>query len=333
MPVIVETVRSTVLAGNPMGDPAERRVPVYLPPDYETATTRRYPVLYFLAGFSGGGVYVLNELMWGETLPQRVDRLIRSGAVPPLIVVIADCLTRLGGSQYINSAATGRYEDHLIDELVPFIDDRFRTRTDRDHRVVMGKSSGGYGATVLAMRHPDLFGIAVDHSGDKYFELCYRADIPASVAALARYEGSAARFLAGFPHPPTERGRHWFTLVNMLAMASCYSPNDAAPVGCDLPFDEHTAELRPAVWNRWLAHDPVELVAAHADALRSLRLYWLDCGRWDEHHLQYGNRIFTSRLRDLSIAHTYEEFDGGHTNVAHRYDVSLRALSTVLGDG
>jgi hypothetical protein len=66
-------------------------------------------------------------------------------------------------------------------------------------------------------------------------------------------------------------------------------------------------------------------------ALRSLRLY--STGRWDEHHLQYGNRIFTSRLRDLSIAHTYEEFDGGHTNVAHRYDVSLRALSTVLRDG
>jgi enterochelin esterase family protein len=197
-------------------------VPVYLRP---TTKPRRRgaAVLYFLAGFSGG-VYVLNELMWGETLPQRVDRLIRSGAVPPLIVVIADCLTRLGGSQYINSAATGRYEDHLIDELVPCIDERFRTRRDRDHRVVMGKSSGGYGATVLAMRHPDLFGIAVDHSGDKYFELCYRADIPASVAALARCEGSAARFLAGFPHPPTERGRHWFTLVNMLAMASVLSP-------------------------------------------------------------------------------------------------------------
>jgi enterochelin esterase family protein len=194
----------------------------------------------------------------------------------------------------------------------------------------MGKSSGGYGATILAMRRPEVFGLAVDHSGDKYFELCYRADIPAAVAALARYEHSAARFVAGFPQPVPERGRHWFTLVNMLAMASCYSPNPRVPIGFDLPFDEHSAELRPDVWARWLTHDPVELVAGHADALRSLRLHYLDCGRWDEHHLQYGNRIYSRRLRDLNVAHTYEEFDGGHMNVGHRYDVSLQAVSAAL---
>ena len=248
-----------------------------------------------------------------------------------MIVVMADCLTRFGGSQYINSAATGRYADHLIDELVPFVDARYRTLADREQRVVMGKSSGGYGATVLAMRHPDVFGLAVDHSGDKYFELCYRADIPAAVAALARYD--ALRRRASSPASrsrASERGRHWFTLVNMLAMASCYSPNPAAPIGFDLPFDPYTAELRADVWARWLAHDPIELAAAHADALRSLRLYYLDCGRWDEHHLQYGDRIYARRLQALSVPHVYEEFDGGHMNVGHRYDVSLRAVSAAL---
>ena len=330
MPVIIETITSQVLRGNPLGDPHERRVPIYLPPDYEQSEAR-YPVVYFLAGFSGGGVYLLGESLWGETLAQRVDRLVRSGAIRPLIVVMADCITRLGGSQYINSAATGRYADHLVEELVPHVDARYRTLADREHRVVMGKSSGGYGATVLAMREPQLFGLAVDHSGDKYFELCYRADIPAAVAALAHYAHSAARFLDGFPHPPSERGRHWFTLVNLLAMASCYSPEPAAPIGFDLPFDEYTAELRREVWARWLAHDPVELLDAHLDALRALRLYFLDCGRWDEHHLQYGARIYSRRLHGLGVAHTYEEFDGGHMNVGHRYDVSLRAVSAALG--
>jgi enterochelin esterase family protein len=328
MPVVVQEIDSTVLRGNALGDPAERRVPVYTPPDYET-TNARYPVVYFLAGFSGGGTLLLNESLWGESLPQRVDRLVRAGAVRPLIVVMPDCLTRLGGSQYINSAATGRYEDHLIAELVPAIDAAFRTRPDREHRALMGKSSGGYGATVLAMRHPDLFGAAVDHSGDKYFDFCYRADIPASVAALARHDHSAARFLAGFPQPAEARGRHWFTLVNMLAMASCYAPNPESPTGFDLPFDERTGELRDEVWAGWLAHDPVELAAAHADALRSLRLYYLDCGRWDEHHLQLGNRIYTRRLEALGVPHLYEEFDGGHTNVAHRYDLSLQRLSAL----
>src|SRR5512143_1265881 len=104
-----------------MGDPHERRVPIYLPPDYDTSGTR-YPVVYFLAGFSGGGTFLLSESLWGETLAQRIDRLVRARTIRPIIVLLADCLPRLGGSQYINTAATGRYEDHLVAELVPFVD-------------------------------------------------------------------------------------------------------------------------------------------------------------------------------------------------------------------
>src|SRR5262249_23046231 len=125
MPVVIETITSEVLKGNALGDPHERRVPIYVPPDYDGGD-RRYPVVYFLAGFSNGGVYLLGESLWGETLPQRVDRLVRSDAIRPLIMVMADCVTRLGGSQYINSAATGRYADHLIDELIPYVDARYR---------------------------------------------------------------------------------------------------------------------------------------------------------------------------------------------------------------
>jgi len=326
MPVEIVEVESALLRDNALGDPATRRVPVILPPDY-AGSDRRYPSVYFLAGFAGGGVYTLNESLWGESLAQRVERLMASAAIAPMIVVVPDCITRFGGSQYIDSAATGAYASHLVDELVPLIDARYRTRGGRDHRAVMGKSSGGYGATLLAMRHPDVFGLAADHSGDKYFELCYRADMPRCVGALDRHDHSVESFLRDFPHPPAARGRDWFTLVNMLAMASCYSPNPQSPVGFDLPFAAATGEILPAVWQRWLAHDPVHLIDAHAAALRSLRCYHLDCGRWDEHHLQYGNRIYTQRLRDLGVAHQYEEFDGGHMNTAHRYDLSLAEFS------
>ena len=325
----IETVRSDVLAGNPLGDAAERRIPVYLPPAYENSSDA-FPVVYFLAGFANGGTQLLNESIWDENLAQRLDRLIGAGSVRPMIVVMPDCRTRFGGSQYINSAATGRYEDHLVDELVPYIDRQFRTLATRERRAVMGKSSGGYGATVLAMRHPDLFGLAVDHSGDKYFDFCYRADIPGCVTALARHHQAVEEFLHDFPQPAEARGRNWFTLVNMIAMASCYSPNADAPAGIDLPFDPYTGELRADVWRRWLQQDPVEMAAQHADALRSLRLYYLDCGRWDEHHLQLGNRIYARRLEALAIPHVYEEFDGGHMNVAHRYDVSLAKLSEAM---
>jgi enterochelin esterase family protein len=327
--VILPILESRILQDNPLGDPSARQIPIYLPPGYETSAAR-YPVVYFLAGFSGGGTLLLNESMWGETLPQRLDRLSRGEKIAPMIVVMADCRTKLGGSQYINSAATGRYEDYLIEEVVPWVDANYRTVAERGSRIIMGKSSGGYGATVLAMRHPDVFGLAVDHSGDKYFEFCYRADIPAVVSGLARYESSAAQFLRDFPHPPEARGRHWFSIINMLAMASCYSPNPDSPIGFDLPFDEHTGELRPEIWQRWLSHDPVELAAQHAEALRSLRLYYLDCGSWDEHHLQLGHRIFAQRLKALGVPHTYEEFDGGHSNIAHRYERSLQVISETL---
>jgi enterochelin esterase-like enzyme len=327
--VVLPTHESRILENNPLGDSSARTIPVYLPPDYETSA-ERYPVVYFLAGFSGGGTLLLNESMWGETLPQRIDRLMRTGKIDPIIVVMADCRTKLGGSQYINSVATGRYEEYIVDELVPWVDATYRTIAERDSRAVMGKSSGGYGATVLAMRHTDRFGLAVDHSGDKYFDFCYRADIPTVVSGLGRYQSSAAEFLREFPHPAESRGRQWFTIVNMLAMASCYSPNPDSPTGFDLPFDERTGELRPDVWQRWLAHDPVELAARHADSLRSLRLFYLDCGSWDEHHLQLGNRIFSQRLKALDVPHTYEEFDGGHMNVAHRYEHSLQLISETL---
>lgn len=327
--VVLPTFESRILQSNPLGDPSSRQIPIYLPPGYETSAAR-YPTVYFLAGFGGGGTLLLNESMWGETLPQRIDRLTRAGKITPMIVVMADCRTKLGGSQYINSTATGPYEDYLVEELVPWVDANYRTVAERERRVVMGKSSGGYGATVLAMRHSDVFGLVADHSGDKYFEFCYRADVPAVVSGLSRYKSSAAEFLREFPHTPESRGRNWFTIVNMLAMASCYSPNPNSPVGFDLPFDEHTGELRPEVWQRWLEHDPVGLAARHADALRSLRLYYLDCGSWDEHHLQLGNRIFSQRLKALDVPHTYEEFDGGHMNVAHRYERSLQVISDTL---
>lgn len=329
MPVVIPSIVSEHLAGNPLRDPAERRVPVYLPHGYDTSD-RRYPVVYLLSGFGSRGSMFLNESAWDENLPERLDRLIATGAIRPLIVVMPDCMTRLGGSQYINSAATGRYEDHLVRELVPFVDARFRTVPTREQRAVAGRSSGGYGATILAMRHPDVFGLAADHSGDKYFELCYKSDFTRCLAGLAAFGDSAQEFLRGFPHPPAARGTNWFDTANVLAMAACYSPNPSSPTGFDLPFEEYTGRLRPDVWRRWLAHDPVELAAAGADALRSLRLYYLDCGRRDEYHLQYGCRIYHRHLEELGVPHRYEEFDGGHRNVAHRLDVSLAAISAAF---
>ncbi|MCI0340356.1 MAG: hypothetical protein L0216_04280 [Planctomycetales bacterium] len=323
-------IRSEALRGNPLGDPAEREVAVYLPPGYDEEPRRRYPCVVVLTGYTGRGVMLLNRTGWGEGLDERMDRLVASGACPPMILAMPDCFTRLGGSQYLDSAATGRYETHLVSEFVPEVDRRVRTIPDSAHRGIMGKSSGGYGAIVQAMRHPELFGACADHSGDSAFEYCYLPDFVKVVRAVAKH-GSLEKFLEAFAAAP-KKGKELIEVMNILAMASSYSPNPAKepPLAFDLPFDLESGELLPDVWRRWLEWDPVEMVARHEAALRGLRLLFVDCGRKDEFALDVGARILVRRLRARGIPVEHEEFDDGHMDIAYRYDVSLPKLARAL---
>ena len=325
--IIIETIESQVLRGNPLGDPSMRRVPIYLPPGYDTSNTR-YPVVFVLAGFTGRGVTFLNDAPWEETLPQRMDRLIAAGKLQPMILVMPDCFTRLGGSQYINSSAVGRYEDHIVQELVAHVDQKYRTRADPSHRAVVGKSSGGYGSLILAMRHPEIFGIMASHSGDLYFEYCYKADFPGAIRGLKKF-GGLDKFWDGIP-TIRPRDKDFNALLNIIAMSACYSPNPNSPHGFDLPFDTETGELREDVWARWLKWDPVMLVDQHLPALKSMRLIYFDAGLRDEFNLQYGARIFAKRLKERGVACTHEEFDDGHFGIQYRYDNSLKAISDAI---
>jgi S-formylglutathione hydrolase FrmB len=318
---------SNVLRGNPLGDPADRTVYCYVPPGYDTSGAR-YPVIYFLSGFTGTGRMMLNFNPWEESIDRRLDRLINSGAIPPVICVLPDCFTRFGGSQYINSSATGQYEDYLIKEIVPFVDASLRTKSDRKFRGVTGKSSGGYGAMVLAMRHPDVFGAMGSHAGDAYFLLCYLPDFPKFVLGIKKY-GDVEQFMRAFEALPKKTDEA-FAVLNILAMAACYSPNPKAPLGIDLPVELATGELREDVWARWLENDPVYMADRHAQALRSLRTIFLDAGSKDEFNLQLGAKIFCSRLKRLGIPYTYEEFEDGHMGILYRYDRSLTALGKAL---
>ncbi len=330
--IVLEIFSSELLQNNPLGDPPTRRVPVYLPPDYDEAEMR-YPVVYLLTGFTGRGTILLNDSPFDENIPERLDRLIAAGEMQPMIVVMPDCFTRYGGSQYLNSSATGPYEDYLMDELVPFIDRRYRTRAEARYRAIAGKSSGGYGALTLAMRHPDVFGALACHSSDMYFEYCYKPDFPKFLNALGRLsiqsETALAEFLAGFTPKMHPKPANFFDLISVAAMATCYSPNPASPCGFDLPFDLTTGEVRLEVWQRWLAYDPITMLEEekHVAALQRMKLIYLDCGNHDEYALHYGARIFCQRLARLNIPYVYEEFDGGHRNTQFRYDVSLKGIS------
>jgi enterochelin esterase family protein len=162
------------------------------------------------------------------------------------------------------------------------------------------------------------------------FEYAYVPHFPKLVRAAWRHGGLTA-LLDAFAASQKKRGK-LFDAIEMLAMAACYSPDEREPLGIALPFDLYSGALRPAVWERWLARDPVRMLdePRHVEALRAMRLVFLDAGTQDEYSLDIGARIFASRLKALGVAHRHEEFDDGHMGVAYRYDVSLPLLWEAL---
>jgi len=322
---------SDCLQGNALGDPATRPLHVYLPAAYDEDPGRRFPVLFDLVGFTGSGLSHSNWMSFQENLPERLDRLQASGKMGPAIVVLPDCFSSLGGNQYIDSSAIGPYARYLIDELVPFIDSRYRSLADRRHRGLFGKSSGGYGAMIHAMRYAETWGAAACHSGDMYFEYCYQSELPSLLNQLAKHEHSAEAFLAAFEANPKPSGDEIHAIMT-LCMAASYDPNPDLPLGFELPCDLRTGELNTESWKRWLRHDPVRIIeeACAQENLASLALLYIDCGSRDQYNLQYGARILHGRLVAAGIAHRYEEFDDDHSGVDYRMDESLPALYEAL---
>ena len=349
---------SSVLANNPLGDPHERPLNVYLPAAYHSRTrkNRRFAVLYSLAGFTGTGPGQLNWKGFEENFVERLDRLIASNRMAPTVVVFPDCFTAYGGTQYINSSAIGNYADYINSELVPFIDQEFRTKAAREHRGCFGKSSGGYGALMLAMRYPKLWGGAANHSGDAYFDFVYRSDWPGVLTHLQRYaqasqgrprsstvrqagqlgedDGRIERFLRSIwsrPRGGAQRmtGDEMMALM-LLGMAASYDPDPSAPNGFRLPFDLQSGELIPARWRAWLRHDPINQIARYGKNLHKLRGLFIDCGRQDQFHIHYGSRQLSQALTNADIKHRYEEFDGTHSSIDHRLDISLPFLAQRL---
>ena len=207
---------------------------VYLPPNYEAESDKNFPTVYCLTGFTGRGKMMLNDSAFSLNLAERLDKLIAEEKMKPMIVVMPDCFTHFGGSQYINSTATGNYEDYLTQEIVSFVDENFRTIANRDSRAVTGKSSGGYGALIMAMRHADLFGLASTIAGDCYFEICYKPDFKKAFRAI---KGNPQTLLEKFWDEEAKKGKDDFDGLNIIGMSSCYSPNENIEWGFDLPFD------------------------------------------------------------------------------------------------
>ena len=323
-------VESGVLADNPLGDPARRPLHVYLPPGVERDHPRPLPTVYVIQGYTGQLDMWSNRDPFGTTVIEAFDALFASGSCPDAVLVLVDAWTSYGGSQFLNSSGTGRYLDYLCDEVVEFVDARYPTIADRDHRGIAGKSSGGYGAMVVPMLRPDVFGALASHAGDALFEVAYLPEFPVFVRTLRdHFDGSMDVFLealAAADHFDMER----FRAIEFYGYAAAYSPDPRTPGRALLPVDLASGRLIDDVWAQWLEKDPVRMAPARAEALRSMRRIYLDAGTRDEYYLYLGATAFAAELDKLGVEHTVELFDGKHGGISWRYPGAIRELVLAL---
>jgi S-formylglutathione hydrolase FrmB len=307
------SVQSAALLGNPLGDPDVRPLFVWTPP----GEPRKLPALFVLHPMTGQARSWFNVSPFERNLPDEIDALGLEA-----IVVLVDGWTAVGGSQWIDSPAIGRYGTYLCEDVVAFVDAHF----DVSARALAGRSSGGFGAMVWAMLRPEVFSGFATHAGDALFDVVYPVEFAAAAQMLRNlYDGSFERFWHDF-----RSGRPVFAnqadplLQNVYAASLAFSPGA-------FPFRVETAELVPDAWTQWLAWDPVRLAPNHAAALRSARAIWIDAGRSDEYYLDLAATAFFEAVEGAGAKDVrFELHDGGHRGTNRRLLKSLPFLAERL---
>ena len=324
----IETIEidSQAISNNVLGDPNTRQVAVYLPSGYDDSD-QDYPLMVDIVGYTGSGLAHVGWKAYGESVPQRVERLIAEGKMGPVIVAFPDCFTSLGGNQYINSSVMGNWADFLTAEMIPALEGQFRIKADRSHRAIFGKSSGGYGAMIHGMLYVDYWGAIACHSGDMAFDLVYKGDMPKTAMHLGAFGGNIRAFLDRLGEKRKLGGNDFHTLM-ILAMAATYDPAPELPYGVRLPVDLETCELDEVLWQNWLNWDPVHLIKKPEVQANLKRLsgLFIDCGDKDQYALIFGARQLTREFDGCKIEHRYEEFADNHSSVDYRMDESLPFL-------
>jgi S-formylglutathione hydrolase FrmB len=321
-------IDSKLLRDNRLGDPHERPIWVYLPPGYDDDASTRYPAVYVIQGYTGFLNMWANRTAYRRPFIETADEVFAGGEAPGCIVVYVDAWTAYGGSQFVDSPGTGAYHSYLCDEVVPWVDARYRTLPERDSRAISGKSSGGFGAMITPMLRPDLFGALATHAGDSLYELSYVPEFAKAARFLRAYDHDIMRWWAEFKSRTSFTKEADHTLLVVLGCSACFSAaEDGTP---ELPFDPRTGALRPRVWQRWLDWDPVRMVERYADALRSLRAFWIDAGTRDEFHLDLGAEAFRAELSRIGVPDErihFELFEAGHGAIDYRYPLALSWLA------
>ncbi|MDO7849981.1 alpha/beta hydrolase [Hymenobacter sp. CA1UV-4] len=296
--VVVTYLDSKLLRGNPGGENPRRRVSVYLPAGYDANPARRYPVLYYLHGFTWNDSLIFNK----DGMKPLLDQAIAEGKIRPFIMVVPNEQTRFGGSWYVNSATNGPWGDFTARELITFIDKQFRTLARPGSRGLAGHSMGGGGTLRLALQYPGNWAAAYALSPALVGP--HPSYLPGPGLPQALRATNAAEALRSHP------------VLSTVAVSRAFSPNPKAPLfGADLPGSLGADSLarRDAALARWVAGTPTYLLPTHTAALRQLRALVFDWGAQDEvRHIPPTCRTFSQWLASFGIRHTAEEYEGTH---------------------
>lgn len=311
-PVAVEHIKihGAALEGNLEGDVVDRDAIVFLPPGYAMEKTKRYPVVYALHGFFIGAVQWSGEIH----VPQTIEGAFAQGA-QEMIVVLPDSKTIYNGSMYSSSPTTGDFENYIAHDVVAYVDAHYRTIPNRESRGLVGHSMGGYGATRIGMKHPEVFGslyimspccLSPMGSGgfgppEKMKEMAIETE---KKVAGAKSPSEAASLLPGFG-------------VAQLATAAAWAPNPKnPPLYLDLSTKDGVAV--PEVQAKMAANAPLAFVDQYIGNLKQYHAISMDVG--DQDGLRFDAIKLHGILDNYGIANSFEIYSGTHTSaVADRF--------------
>ena len=301
-------IKSKALENNYLNDPVEREILVFYPDEI----VDNAPLLIELAGLNG--TPKLNN-----RFSQVLNKLYKRDLLKNAVLINPNFSTKYHVNQYMNSPAVGNYEDFIINEIIPYISDLYHT----GNVALFGKSSGGFGAYTLAVKHPDVISGFADHFGDSCFEYVYIPDMPVTYREL--YNRNIGDYL-------TEKSKkddltdNEIRALNIIGMSAFYSCNDDSELNFDLPFERDTGSFKHDIWNKWIRYDPAKNVVNYIDNLKKLKAIYLDVGTDDEYSLFIGMNTLHKKMEKNGIEHKYEKFKGGHFYNTTRYETSLPFL-------
>ena len=293
--VVEDTLYSSNLE-NEFDENPTREVAVYLPPDYETSD-KRYPVIYFLHGFTGdhSGMKYMADIL---------DYAIETRRIRPFIMVLSNQKTTYDGSFYSNSQVFGNWEDFTVHDLVNYTDTHYRTLAKKESRGITGHSMGGYGALKLAMKHPDIF-------------CAVYAISPGALTIVREYGPNSDTFKElSTINTVEDLNKTYFGRV-MVAFARSWSPNPhKPPFYCDFPFeyDGDKLSVNKEVLQKWYDNMPMHMIDNHLENLQKLRAIKFDWGRNAGDRFTIQCDMFSQRLENAGIQHFAEEYIGDHVN-------------------